>query len=63
MLDSMVRAIKEYEDDLKACHEYYCKHNCAGVVGKGNHTPRCDKLRARWGFPEYIPASKEDGNV
>ena len=50
--------LEEYEDDLRACHEYYCKVNCGMLVKE--HTPRCDKIRHRWGFPAQEPLTEAD---
>lgn len=44
-------------DDLRACHEYYCRNNCATLVGRTpdtEHTPRCKKLVETWGF-QMVP--------
>lgn len=35
--------------DLDACHAFYCKYHCAGLVAE-RHSPRCKRLQALYGF-------------
>jgi len=53
---------EEIINDLRACHEYYCRFNC-GLLFEHGHTPRCEKLQRVYKFPAYPPASPQDGNA
>lgn len=59
-MNRLKELVEEYEDDLRACHEYYCKVNCGTLSGGNSHTPRCDKLRGAWGFPAQKPLGEAD---
>lgn len=61
--EDVIAAYTQYEDDLKACHEYYCKYNCGLLMTKGTHTPRCERIRLYWHFPTQDPPSRQDGEL
>jgi hypothetical protein len=51
LTDEILREWREVVADLRACPEYYCRHNCGALTLPGNHTPRCKKLQEKHGFP------------
>jgi len=56
------KQVRELIEDLRACHEYYCRYHCATMTGGREHTLRCDKLRGVYGFPMY-PGGKDPQDV
>ena len=50
------RAKKEIDamiEDLRVCHEYYCRNNCATILPRGSHSLRCKRLVETWGFRQW----------
>jgi hypothetical protein len=47
-------------EDLRACHEVYCKVKCVkyalrvGANPGERHTMRCERLQAEHGFKPYV---------
>lgn len=51
ILEPVEEYLAELVEDLKACHEYYCKYNCGTLLVPDEHTSRCRYLQGVYGFP------------
>jgi hypothetical protein len=49
---------REVVDDLRVCHDYYCRYNCGTLVAPYEHTPRCKKMQEEHGFKPW-PRAEE----
>lgn len=62
----MSRVFDELLDDLRACHEYYCKYNCKllfqSQVTSSRHTPRCERLQVEHGLRPQPDSATQDVN-
>lgn len=58
-VERLAASWEQTREDLKVCHEYYCRANCHTLYVEGPpspagpHTPRCRRLREEYGFPSY----------
>lgn len=52
MNSPLERAVDQVVDDIRVCHEFYCKYNCGGVLPTGTHTLRCQRLQREYDLPK-----------
>ncbi len=52
-LSPMDHVASQVADDIRACHEFYCKYNCGTLNPPGSHTSRCGRLTHEYGLPTY----------
>lgn len=67
MDNPLAKVAEQVEDDLRKCHEAYCKSVCPifsqGMGADRQHTPRCERLQSTWGFPAYAGVNDDTGTV
>ncbi len=55
MLTKLDQLSMQVSEDIRVCHEFYCKYICGSVTPPGTHTQRCDRLRQEYDLPKHEP--------
>ncbi len=63
MLTRLDQLSMQVSEDVRVCHEFYCKYNCGTVNPPGSHTQRCDRLRKEYDLPKYKSGMDLAGKV